>query len=102
MLWLDTPLGRIASLGEAAEAPISLLVRPEHVAFGEGVNALSGVVRRVVFSGRLVEYLVELAGGALLRVQGTSGLLREEGEAVRLNLPPERCVVVRGRAEESE
>ncbi len=101
-LWLDTPLGRIASTSEPAEGPVSLLIRPEHIAFGEGVNALSGVIRRVVFSGRLVEYVVELAGGAALRVQGTSGLLREEGEAVRLNLPPERCVVVRGGAEESE
>lgn len=102
LLWLDTPLGRIASTSEPAEGPISLLIRPEHVEFGEGRNTLAGTIRRVVFSGRIVEYLVELAGGAALRVQGTSGQLREEGETVRLNLPPERCVVVRGRAEESE
>jgi len=101
-LWLDTPLGRIASTSEAASGPLSLLIRPEHVEFGEGVNTLDGVIRRVVFSGRLVEYLVQLADGAVLRVQGTSGVLREEGEAVRLRLPPERCVVIPGRPEESE
>jgi iron(III) transport system ATP-binding protein len=106
LTWLDTSLGRIASAGEAPQdGPLALLIRPEHVEIAEGedgVNVLRGVIRRVVFSGRLVEYLVETAGGAALRVQGTSATLRGEGEAVRLRLPPERCVVVRGTPEEAE
>lgn len=103
LLWLETPLGRLASTDRAAEGPLALLIRPEHVEFGgEGVNARAGVIRRVVFSGRLVEYLVELEAGAVLRVQTTSGQLRGEGETVSLRLPPERCVVVRGRPEDAE
>lgn len=100
-LRLETPLGPILAEGEAGTGPLALLIRPEHVAFAEtGENLREGVIRRVVFSGRLVEYLVELAGGARLRVQGTSGTLRGEGERVRLNLPPAHCVVVAGRPEE--
>jgi iron(III) transport system ATP-binding protein len=105
LLWLETPLGRLASAGPApAAVPLSLLVRPEHVDLapgGEGPNLLAGTIRRVVFSGRLVEYLVEVTGGATLRVQGTSATLRAEGEAVRLRLPPEHCVVVAGAPEEA-
>lgn len=105
--WLETPLGPLASLGQVPQAgPLSLLIRPEHVEFvaadAQGANLLDGQIRRVIFSGRLVEYAVELAGGAVLRVQGTSGTLRGEGEGVRLHLPPERCVVVQGSPEDGE
>jgi iron(III) transport system ATP-binding protein len=105
LTWLDTPLGRLASAGEAPMAEtLSLLIRPEHVEIGgaDPLNRLEGVVRRVVFSGRLVEYLVETAHGARLRVQGTSATLRGDGEAISLRLPPERCVVVQGSPEEAE
>jgi iron(III) transport system ATP-binding protein len=103
LTWLATPLGRLASAHPApAAGPLSLLIRPEHVeigAEGAAANTLDGVIRRVVFSGRLVEYLVETPSGATLRAQGTSAMLRAENEAVRLRLPPERCVIVEGRAE---
>jgi iron(III) transport system ATP-binding protein len=97
--WLDTPLGRIASAGEPPPGAVSLLIRPEHIEFGgDGVNVLDGVIRRVVFSGRLVEYVVDVSPGVALRVQGTSATLRAEGGAVRLRLPPERCVMLSGDA----
>jgi iron(III) transport system ATP-binding protein len=95
LTWLDTPLGRIASEGEPPGGALSLLIRPEHIEFGgDGANVLNGIIRRVVFSGRLVEYVVEVAPGSTLRVQGTSATLRAEGEPVRLRLPPERCVML--------
>ncbi len=98
LTWLDTPLGRIASAGAPPDGPLSLLIRPEHIAFDAGaLNNLHGTITRVVFGGRIVEYLVAVAG-AELRVQGTSATLRAEGEAVTLHLPPERCVMVQGEA----
>ena len=105
--WLETPLGRLRSEGAApADGPLSLLIRPEHIELAApdaaGGNLLDGTITRVVFSGRIVEYLVEVMGGARLRVQGTSGTLRGEGDGVRLHLPPARCVVVQGRPEEAE
>lgn len=104
--WLDTPLGRVASEGAAPDAGLlSLLIRPEHVdvvAPGtEGANMVDGTIRRVIFSGRLVEYVVALHGGVQLRVQGTSGTLLEDGAPIRLHLPPARCVVVQGDPEEA-
>jgi hypothetical protein len=48
-----------------------------------------------VFSGRIVEYFVAV-GQTVLRVQGTSRTLLPASGAVRLFLPPERCVVVAG------
>jgi iron(III) transport system ATP-binding protein len=101
---VDTPLGRIASAGAPPAGDLSLLIRPEHVQFLDvdaGHNVLRGTIRRVVFSGRLVEYLVATASGVTLRVQGTSATLRTEGEAVLLRLPPERCVMVLGRPEDA-
>ncbi len=106
-LRLRTPVGPVLSrcFPEAPRAPLSLLIRPEHVEFAEvgaaGANLIPGRIRRMVFSGRLVEYEVAVEGGAL-RVQGTSRHLREEGEGVVLHLPPERCVVVEGSPEDGE
>ena len=101
---LETAFGRMLShaVPEGARAPLSLLIRPEHIEFAsaDGPNRVTGTIRRVVFSGRLVEYLIETAQGVTIRVQGTSGTIREEGEAVRLHLPPERLVVVEGSPED--
>jgi len=102
LVQLRTPLGDLSSKRPVPieGGPLSLLIRPEHVAFAApdatGLNILEGTIRRVIFSGRLVEYGVDLVGGATLRVQGTSATLRDEGEVVRLYLPPERCVIVQG------
>jgi len=97
---LDTPLGRLHStvVPPKLEGALSLLIRPEHVEFRDGfsdggANALTGVVERAMFSGRLVEYVVRV-GDVKLRVQATSRTLKAEGERVGLHLPPERCVVV--------
>jgi iron(III) transport system ATP-binding protein len=101
-LWLRTPLGDLLAHGPqpAGQEALSLLIRPEHVTIlspgSAGPNVLQGTITRVVFSGRLVEYAVVLAGGATLRVQATSATLHQQGEAVSLYLPPERCVVVQG------
>jgi iron(III) transport system ATP-binding protein len=97
--WLDTPVGRIESrcVPEAPAGSPQLLVRPEHIEFvaAEGANVVAGRITRRVFSGRIVEYFVEV-GEAVLRVQGTSRTLLPDSGAVRLFLPPERCVVVAG------
>ncbi|WP_270934748.1 ABC transporter ATP-binding protein [Falsiroseomonas oryzae] len=108
LLLLHTALGPVLSacFPDAPGPRLSLLVRPEHIEFAEeaasGPNLVAGRIARTVFSGRLVEYVVALDSGASLRVQGTSGRLRAEGDAVRLRLPPERCVVVEGLPEDAE
>lgn len=97
--WLDTPLGRIESrcTPDSPAAPLHLLIRPEHIEFAEADagNVVAGRITRRVFSGRIVEYFVAV-GQTVLRVQGTSRTLLPASGAVRLFLPPERCVVVAG------
>jgi iron(III) transport system ATP-binding protein len=93
---LDTKLGRLRSASAPPPAvKHSLLVRPEHVEFhdGGGVNTLAGTIERVVFSGRMVEYLVRV-GDVALPVHTTSRFLKSQGERVTIRLPPERCVIV--------
>ena len=89
-----------ADLGEAAT---HLLVRPEHVRFVDGAapggNVLAARIVNRLFSGRLVEYEVDVAGHRL-QVHETSGVLREVGSEVRLLLPPERCVLLTDRETE--
>jgi ABC-type Fe3+/spermidine/putrescine transport system ATPase subunit len=101
---VDTPLGRLhaAALPSDTSGPLSLLVRPEHIEIQAdargGPNSVVGTIERLVFSGRIVEYFVRI-GEHLVRVQGTSRAMLEAGRSVSLHLPPERCVVVRGRGE---
>jgi hypothetical protein len=52
-----------------------------------------GVIERLMFSGRIVEYVV-MAGDRRVRVQGTSREMFEAGQSVVMVLPPEHCVVV--------
>jgi ABC-type Fe3+/spermidine/putrescine transport system ATPase subunit len=103
-LIVDSAFGRLRAEGAPSDVSgeLSLLVRPEHIELkrpeGECVrNEVDGVIDKLVFSGRIVEYFVR-AAGRVVRVQGTSREIHEAGSAVRLVLPPEHCVVVRGRA----
>lgn len=93
---LDTALGRLHSvLPTPTAARLRLLVRPEHIEFrdGGGPNTLDGTIERVVFSGRLVEYLVRI-GDVSLPINATSRVIKEQGDRVSVHLPPERCVIV--------
>ncbi|MFM8556701.1 MAG: ABC transporter ATP-binding protein [Betaproteobacteria bacterium] len=100
--WIvDTPLGRLrtadCSDAEAGASKTSLLIRPEHIELRaspeNGLNEVAGVIERLVFSGRIVEYIIR-AGDRLVRVQGTSREIFEAGRQVVMSLPPEHCVVV--------
>jgi ABC-type Fe3+/spermidine/putrescine transport system ATPase subunit len=110
---VDTPLGRLRAItsapawagaeveGESHNAAttggVSVLIRPEHIelhARPQGVlNEVPGVIERLMFSGRIVEYVV-MAGDQRVRVQGTSREMFEAGQSVVMVLPPEHCVVV--------
>ena len=110
---VDTPLGRLSaiasapagaeasaegeSLGATAGSGVSVLIRPEHIELHAATrgarNEVPGVIERLMFSGRIVEYVV-MAGDQRVRVQGTSREMFETGQGVVMVLPPEHCVVV--------
>ena len=107
MAVVDCSLGRLRAQGLPAElgGPLSLLIRPEHIDIAapadkhdidaiHAANYIDGAIDRVIFSGRIIEYLVR-AGDQTIRVQGTSREIWEVGARVRLSMPAEHCVLVR-------
>src|SRR5262249_38345791 len=76
-LVLETAVGPLRAAGRApaaGEKSRLLAVRPEAIRASRGsdpasVNRLEGTVRAIAFLGNLVDYRVEVAGGAVLRVQ---------------------------------
>ncbi|MCA0325087.1 MAG: ABC transporter ATP-binding protein [Proteobacteria bacterium] len=100
---LDTAIGPVLA---TAPNPVTgdngrLLIRPEHIvlATGERMHALPsqnsyvGHITHASFSGRYVDYDVQVAGRAL-RVQTSSAAWHGAGTEVGLHLPPEHCVLL--------
>jgi iron(III) transport system ATP-binding protein len=57
----------------------------------DGVNVVQATVARQVFLGSSRDYMVELAGGAQVRVTAPPSESIPEGSPVWLHLPPDRC-----------
>ena len=100
---LDTPFGPLVSraLPDAPDGALSLLLRPEHIEIADTAlpghgNVFRGTVRRAGFSGRHVDYQVQV-GDRTIHVQASSAALRPVGSEVVLHIAPERCVVMQDR-----
>jgi ABC-type Fe3+/spermidine/putrescine transport system ATPase subunit len=97
----STPLGALVSSNTVDDPKHVrwMMVRPEHVeidAAGSDIpNRLSGQIRSVTFTGRLVEYVIDVSGIELHAVALTAAL-HEVGETVKIRIPPERVVFLAG------
>lgn len=60
----------------------------------QGYNLFSGVIRRSIYFGDSVDYAVELASGATLRVIAPASQRFESGQKISAAARPEDCVVV--------
>jgi ABC-type Fe3+/spermidine/putrescine transport system ATPase subunit len=97
-LQAETPLGPLLVTGAAPETVDLLLIRPEHIRLrppgsssnGEP-NCFTGKVTQTTFSGKLVEYGVEVSGHRLM-IQSPSNSILNPGDEVRLQLPPDLLV----------
>jgi iron(III) transport system ATP-binding protein len=88
-----------AALAPGAEAAIA--IRQHEITLStappvNGVNVLPATVARQVFLGSSRDYMVEVAGGAVLRVTTSPAISIPQGSAVWLHLPPERCRALQG------
>ncbi|MCC6007331.1 MAG: ABC transporter ATP-binding protein, partial [Rhodobacteraceae bacterium] len=95
---VDTPMGRLRAEENAdlGRGTTHVMVRPEHVVFvdsADAPNTFTGRISNMVFTGKLVEYDVEVPGGTIA-VYSPSSILRNEGEEVHVHLPPSRCVAL--------
>ena len=71
-------------------------VRTAYIGIGDGNpgdNQLPGVVRRRMFHGDFVQYVVDCATGQLIVRRPPTNLI-EEGTNVTLTFPPESCVLL--------
>jgi iron(III) transport system ATP-binding protein len=81
------------------DTPVS--IRPHDVRLSAGdlaqaENTVPATVMRQVFLGSSRDYMVELAGGAQLRVVAPANLSIPPGSAVSLQLPADRCRALAG------
>jgi iron(III) transport system ATP-binding protein len=97
---VKTPLGVFSArtrqeLATGAEATIA--IRPENVVTADGAatgNVIAGTVRKRAFLGNLLDCAV-VTGGEVLHMQTHPATALRVGDAVRLHLPPQSCIVIR-------
>jgi iron(III) transport system ATP-binding protein len=100
---VETAIGtlacRIAADAEGDKA-VTLTVRPENIILTEappveGANIVYGRIETIVYLGNMLECAV-MVGPQRIRVQLHPSTALEHGAEVRLRLPVEHCLVMRG------
>jgi iron(III) transport system ATP-binding protein len=100
---VETAIGtltcRIADEPGAGEI-VTLTVRPENILIAEappaeGANIFGGRIESIVYLGNILECTVSV-GAERIRVQLHPSTMLERGAEVRLRLPAEHCLVMRG------
>jgi ABC-type Fe3+/spermidine/putrescine transport system ATPase subunit len=90
--------GAVSAALSRGEAAVS--IRPVEIAIARGAvasaadNRIAGRVRTTAFTGGLIDYFVDIGGGAELRVQTTPPASAEPGDAVTLTFAADRAVVL--------
>jgi len=101
-LLVSTPLGSVRAgvFPKKIPATTSLLIRPEHVEILGPArerlcerNHFNARVVSAMFSGKAVEYLVEVKG-CRIKVQAATTVVYRKGAEICLRLPVNRCVVL--------
>lgn len=97
---LGTPFGTVEVAGDMALRGAGarlIALRPEHVSLSteaaEGVNRWPGRIVSRVFSGRLVEYVVDVSGHGI-PAQMTSSTMLPVGADVIVHIPSDRFVLL--------
>jgi iron(III) transport system ATP-binding protein len=99
---VETPLGPLlcrAPAGGLAAGAVVVAIRPESVRVSakrpadDTPNTIEGKVDFVSFLGEAVEFQTTV-GGIALRAKADSLIDLQPGQAVHLELPPERCVAL--------
>lgn len=79
-----------------ADGPVTLMVRPEWLIFGQGRNSFEATIRQTVPAGNLTRYEVEVpALSTVLQIDEISAQPLRQG-ALSIALPPERIVPLTG------
>ena len=86
----------------SSKEKLLIVVRPEHIKISkntidkEGIpNSFEGKMNTVIFAGKALDCVIEVERHAL-SVQVPSQTMFQVGDRVRVFLPPENCIVLRG------
>ncbi len=91
----------------APSGEVSVCLRPHNIMLvadpsaardlaDQGYNLFSGTIRRSIYFGDAVDYNVELASRAFLRVIAPPSQRFDSGQSIHAAAHPDHCVVVRG------
>jgi ABC-type Fe3+/spermidine/putrescine transport system ATPase subunit len=79
----------------------TVAIRPEAFTFAtesasahDGENRLKGSVVEATFLGNIIDYLVDVGDGLVVRVQGERRDFRHVGSAAILTVPVDDCVIM--------
>ena len=97
---------RVHGAGASPTSEVSVCLRPHNIRLvgddvaahdlaGQGYNLFTGTIRRSIYFGDAVDYTIELASRAALRVIAPPSQRFSPGQAIRAAAHPEHCVVVR-------
>jgi iron(III) transport system ATP-binding protein len=91
----ETPGASPGAAVTVSVRPHRIVVAPDATAVRErGWNLLAGAVTRVAYFGEALDVQVRVDGGASLRLTALPEAGLEVGQAVRLAIPPDACVVL--------
>jgi len=80
--------------------PLLLIIRPENIHLfkknvDDSVNCLNAIVKKVSFTGNIVNYFIQVEGiNNEIRCQSTPPLLFHEMDSVKMTFSPESCILV--------
>jgi iron(III) transport system ATP-binding protein len=97
---------RLSSEGALSSSTAAICLRPHNVLLitdattardlaDQGYNLFPGMIRRSIYFGDAVDYTVDLASGAALRVIAPPSQRYEPGQPVQAAAHPDHCVLIR-------
>lgn len=96
-------LGRTMTLSDirgsySAGQPVALIIRPEMISIDGKENAYSGVIRRAVYLGNVIEYELEIGGQLLIAAETDPEklVIYPEGEKVSVSFAEKAIQVLPG------
>lgn len=100
LISVRTDLGELKVHNPEGRVGNRVMIRPEHILFTDepgqaSDNSFTGRITARTFSGRYLEYVVDV-GGHALNIQASSSTLQPVGQEVHVSFPPDKLVLLEG------
>jgi len=93
--WVTSNVGKFRIQSEAADGPVTLVIRPESILLGDqGINSFTAPVKRQIYMGTHNRYRIEVDGADWEVIAPADSHVSLEGGRVPFSLPPEKIWVM--------